>query len=486
MNLSQDLEGWEDPAPRNIGPNFPAFRESESVQNFLLEFEARMKENSVAEVVFRKRSDKKPVIVREWGGGRSWYAFVLSTVPGFLPGFAKIEDIDRYRKKLPENIERPLPTSEWFPVKLRAEGDFFTCSAGNGNVTDRLIDDGLVSGTIGISLIKGSLEIRNATFTPLPFTLSYPSILYNMMRPEEKKNAKALQTVGPVEGLNWYVKTPYRFENRFLENQTFRDRRFNREKPADTFRVICIGGSSTYGIMLPPEMEADYPHALERLLNRSSRSMNIQVINAGLIGTYSLRSVEYFKEVLLPFQPDLVVVNLSWNDNMIPVAIERGYPSFKEQFTGWQRSRFVAPILYAREWIDYANRGRRFVKRIKTGRDGGFVISPKNLPVYEGNLHALIDIAEQHCIKIAFLLEPSVDVLTVEKGREVLSDFYNVQRKTAARRGIPCIDPMASLRGHRNDDLFYDVVHLTPAGHRLVAESIRDCLVRTWPELFPQ
>jgi len=482
-----DGAALRDPTLRTPEPTFPLRPDAGTVRDFRWEFDARMEPGSVAEVVFRKDGDAVPAAGCPGHAPRNWYAFVLSNVPGLPPGFAKIEDLDGYRKKVPERFGQALPEGQWFSVRLQVLGDTFQAEAGDGRVVDRLRDGDFRVGRCEVVLLSGGVEIRNSVFTRLevPEDQGLATTDRSGSPPSAGAVRQRLRAPDPVPGFGWYLKGDYRYENTFLADQSFRCRRFSREKPERTTRVVCIGGSSTYGLFLPEERGADYPHELERVLSRGGAEGRFQVVNAAVIGTYSLRSVEYLSHVLLPFRPDVVLVNLAWNDNIIPAVMEKGYPQFKETLEGWHRWIVAAPFLYAGAWIDFVAGSAEFVRRLKTGVEGGYAINPDNLPLYERNLHALIDTARRGGARIAFILEPASDVLVVPADREVLVPFYEVIGNVARERQVPVVDPRAILREHRYDDLFYDVMHLTPAGHGWMAREIQRRLQEAWPDLFP-
>jgi len=481
-----DGPAFREPAVRKLEPNFPLMPRTGVVRDFRWEFEARMEPGTVAEVVFRRDGKEPAAQGCPEHAPRNWYALVLSNVPGLAPGFAKIRGLQDYRKKAPEVCGEPLPEGRWFPVRLQARGNVFEAEAAGGLVVDRLRDSDFEAGTCGVVLLSGAMEVRNSALVSMEVRQG------GDLREGEGRvfpsppgvARRRLRSPAPVPNFGWYLKTHYRYENSFLADQSFRCRRFSREKPWGTTRLVCMGGSSTYGLFLPPERGADYPHELERLLNDRGGQRRFEVFNAGVIGTYSLRSVEYLSQVLLPFRPDGVLVNLVWNDNIIPAVMEKGYPQFKETLHGWRRWGIVAPLLYARAWFDFLAGGWEFARRMKTGEDGGYAINPENLPLYERNLCDLVDTAERGGARIAFILEPSSDVLVVPRDRELLFPFYEAVRKVGGSRQVPVIDPRPDLRDHKYDDLFYDVMHLTPTGHRLMAAAISRRLREEWPDML--
>ena len=86
---------------------------------------------------------------------------------------------------------------------------------------------------------------------------------------------------------------------------------FRTEKPAGTFRVVCLGGSTTYG---RPFWDAtSFSGWLRAYLPAADDTRNWEVINAGGISYASYRVLSVAEE-LAPYSPDLFVVYLGHNE----------------------------------------------------------------------------------------------------------------------------------------------------------------------------
>lgn len=103
-----------------------------------------------------------------------------------------------------------------------------------------------------------------------------------------------------------------------VNSQGFRGQEFAAAKPAGTYRIAAVGGSTTFGYYPATSSDqAAYPAVLERLLNAAKPDPGVaryEVINAGVPG-YSLRSsLQNFASRLLFFQPDMLIVYHATND----------------------------------------------------------------------------------------------------------------------------------------------------------------------------
>jgi tetratricopeptide (TPR) repeat protein len=103
----------------------------------------------------------------------------------------------------------------------------------------------------------------------------------------------------------------------------FNQQHFSKEKPPNTYRIFCLGGSTTYG--RPYNDKTSFPGWLRELLPVAERSKNWEVINAGGISYASYRVAQLMEE-LIDYQPDLFIIYTGHNEFLE----ERTYSQIKE------------------------------------------------------------------------------------------------------------------------------------------------------------
>jgi lysophospholipase L1-like esterase len=94
----------------------------------------------------------------------------------------------------------------------------------------------------------------------------------------------------------------------------YRGPEFTPEKPADTYRILMLGDSITFGWGV--EDNQTFSHLLAQQLNQESQGKKIEIINAGWYDGYAPDNYYvYLKTEGLKLNPDLVILNLfPWND----------------------------------------------------------------------------------------------------------------------------------------------------------------------------
>jgi tetratricopeptide (TPR) repeat protein len=102
----------------------------------------------------------------------------------------------------------------------------------------------------------------------------------------------------------------------------FHEQTFSAEKKAGTYRIICLGGSTTYG--RPYGDGTSFPGWLRELLPLADSDRKYEVINAGGISYASYR-IAHLMDELCTYEPDLFIVYTGHNEFLE----ERQYREFK-------------------------------------------------------------------------------------------------------------------------------------------------------------
>jgi tetratricopeptide (TPR) repeat protein len=106
------------------------------------------------------------------------------------------------------------------------------------------------------------------------------------------------------DGRNWWVTAPNKL-------RYFNAQRFAAQKPANGYRIFCLGGSTTYGH--PYADPTSFCGWLRELLPAADPSRSWEVINAGGISYASYREALLVEE-LVHYQPDLFILLSGHNE----------------------------------------------------------------------------------------------------------------------------------------------------------------------------
>jgi hypothetical protein len=133
---------------------------------------------------------------------------------------------------------------------------------------------------------------------------------------------RIINNIGCIRFTNNY-KTVYEFipgtniDGSIINKQGFKDDDFTLEKPANVVRIAMLGDSIAQGLYIPKEKA--FSSLLKRLLNERAAIIGsptrYEVMNFS-VGGYNLEAeIELFHTKVLPYHPDIVVLNYFCNDN---------------------------------------------------------------------------------------------------------------------------------------------------------------------------
>lgn len=257
-----------------------------------------------------------------------------------------------------------------------------------------------------------------------------------------------------------------------MDRPLFLDNQCNPEKTAGTFRIVCLGDSQT---MARPWVSAAqaYPKVLQGLLRESFPSREIEVVNGGISGYTSFQGLFAIKHIALGYQPDVLVISYCLHDGDISYAEDKevmtdsaGEIALKRLLYRSQLYLMLRKIIFRQKALLFDSSKRPVVARVSLGD-------------YEKNLREMVDLARARQIRCYFLDLP------VDFGRVPAREPYRlVMRKVAQSEGVPLIDASGaatSLPTDQRGRFFFDGVHFTPLGNRIIARML---LQRMAPGLF--
>jgi hypothetical protein len=106
-----------------------------------------------------------------------------------------------------------------------------------------------------------------------------------------------------------------------INDHGFRGADFATEKPAGTFRVVCMGGSSTFGYT--DSDDGTYPFLLQGLFDARGGGRRVQVINGGIPHFNTNHLVAMLESEALSWSPDVLTLYCAYNDAIYPLAENR-------------------------------------------------------------------------------------------------------------------------------------------------------------------
>ena len=98
----------------------------------------------------------------------------------------------------------------------------------------------------------------------------------------------------------------------------FRGNEIEVEKEPGVYRIFMLGGSTMFGY----GSSSDQTTIPSYFLNQSVEDgLNVEVINAGVIGGYSFSETELIKKSIINLEPDMIIVYDGWNDALNNILV---------------------------------------------------------------------------------------------------------------------------------------------------------------------
>lgn len=261
------------------------------------------------------------------------------------------------------------------------------------------------------------------------------------------------------------------------------------EKPAGVYRILCLGGSTTFGSGAS-EDHLTYPARLEHYLNeRAPVGVRYEVGNCGVNGYTTVENLIYLELRLVELDPDAIVLYEGINDARMIQA--RG---FRPDYAHYRRSWVVTEITPLDRWLlghvrlyAWATRGldpenqldslgfRTFVpgwEQLHEPDSAG--VPEERLAVFFRNLEHMLLVARAHGI------EPVLSTIaTCDEQRRAEQDpgatlaAINARLPAfAAEQGVALLDVAGALDGRC--ELFDDWIHLNDEGSDAHGRVIAD------------
>ena len=230
-------------------------------------------------------------------------------------------------------------------------------------------------------------------------------------------------------------------------------RRFPIAKPPGTYRIFCIGQSTTEGFPFQPR--GGYPEWLEALLKGVLPSRKIEVINAGICGSDSTRDLAIVKEVL-KYRPDLLVLYEGNNeaDQGRTRLFQARFGNGVGRLVFWLRSYF--PIM---RWV-----GARVA-------EAPFRVTLETLPLFERNVDEMLALARARRVPVVLLGQVNWNAFNYPP------DPHNQFLEFRQSRDVLYIDAQPTFQGDRScrgtpADCLLDSEHPSLHGQWLIASAL--------------
>ena len=231
-------------------------------------------------------------------------------------------------------------------------------------------------------------------------------------------------------------------------------KKFPAAKPPGTYRIFCIGQSTTEGYPFYPR--AGYPEWLGLILKDTLPGRRVEVINSGVSGSDSSRDLALVKEVL-NYHPDLLVLYEGNNEQLYSRLrlLQNHLGKNFGEFLFWLRDYF--PIVrLAAQYMPIAR------------------VDPEaTMPLYEQNVRKMVSLAERRSVHVVLVSQVNAPILY----NPASPPPYNKFLRSILSPGVLFVDAgrFFSASGECRPDIprcLIDYVHPSLRGQWLMAMAV--------------
>ncbi|MCX5905402.1 MAG: SGNH/GDSL hydrolase family protein [Proteobacteria bacterium] len=294
------------------------------------------------------------------------------------------------------------------------------------------------------------------------------------------------ENVYDAQGNCLYFRTkPSDDEQNPVNTFGFRGPEISKKRP-HTKRIVCLGGSTTYGLGL--SYGNTYPKLLQNYIDKNSGAGHYEIINAGIPAHKLFHIIEQVKHVILGLEPDIIILMDVFN-NLITDAKDFAFIKIE----GEEKNLFIKASrklikgmrkysLFVSVSDDIAKKGvRNYLKHWDWQRGSTAIMNSQVVwQKYRSNLHALFSLLTKNnpSISVIVLDEPMNFIDYPELAPPVFK-AYDIQKMVSMTyENVHAYNIAEALNNayKKGEPVwiapYYDPIHLSRRGNEVIADIL--------------
>lgn len=361
-----------------------------------------------------------------------------------------------------------------------------------------------------LSLILMNKFIKNMLLVVISLTIAVISVEF-FLRIQAKPKSSDFSN-GNIQDTELYYRLQPNFKTAdgvyFYNEYGMRNVAISKKKPKNVFRILCFGGSTTFGTGVSNTQT--WPTILQSLLRAGidTEGNVIEVLNVGMCGYLSDHSLYRLEHELLEFSPNVVIVMDGLNDvataiESTPTSRARRPPLYTHQ-TSVTLSLLQKTMVY--KYIDKAFVFFRSYFQIKKYDETELTnAAHRAAEIYTSNILKMKTLCESagsslivlnHPWIFNFQLGPPDNYSDLKKRFPITyDDFISLwigakelrkANEHIAKLGVPVVNLQKTIDAIKNKYGLFgvgDYIHFNSKGNYVIASAVCQDLVATyWPQ----
>jgi lysophospholipase L1-like esterase len=260
-----------------------------------------------------------------------------------------------------------------------------------------------------------------------------------------------------------------------INSKGTRGKDFDKSKPKNVYRIICLGDSRTFGWGLS-ESETYSGLLNERLQEFVGNKVKIEVINAGVNAWSYAQMYVYLRDIAIHYEPDMVLLA---DANLWSQFSEESSQDFRKKML-WRvrlknilrRSAIYHFLIEVKLRKIYEKYRTKFIP-IDPKSDSYFLSEQKERPYYyfDEQIDRIINLLMMYKVEALFVHIPEKTSLSLFEKPQILS----IKEKISKKYNIKIVDVTKEFReATKYVYLPSDPVHPSAEGSKIIADRLFD------------
>ena len=249
-----------------------------------------------------------------------------------------------------------------------------------------------------------------------------------------------------------------------------------QSKPANTYRIVCLGDSVTFGYRVPvvwPDKPTEYdpewlpfPMLLEKHLRSANLDRQVEVFPMAVPGYTSHQGLAWLRRDIDRLQPDMVIASFGWNDVSLSDVPDR-----EAIRTDWY------PVS-VRWLIDHSQAFAHATRWLRSGNQAS-TKRPRPVPrvaesEYLNNFASIVELARSRQAGLIVIGAPYRDSTTNPPEAQLMKKYRVSLRASMEQKQVPYLEvlELTEAAAPANEGFFGELIHPNHIGHRLLASEL--------------
>jgi len=285
------------------------------------------------------------------------------------------------------------------------------------------------------------------------------------------------------------------FPEERVNTEGFRGKLYPKKKMENSLRLVCLGDSSTFGMGV--EGYLVYSSLLEKEMKNCLPNRNIEVINAGVIGYTGFQGLQVFKNKILDYSPDIVILCFGainehfpanpYNDREKFEVINSWRYKIRSQLIKYRFFQLIQKVFGRNISFEVAWKNKSKIvssknsnwRNYQKGKPYKPRVSPGDFIKY---IEEIIKLSQIDKADVILISPPRRKI--VEKEHPIVLDYTYALESISNKHKIPLLDMRKiffSIPDFENR-LFLknDYYHPNSLGHEFIAKSLGNLILRNY------